>query len=40
MTRVIIKSGSLTSTGGAEELSEFMCDWPDCPEIATQVWAA
>lgn len=37
MARVVIKSEFLTPDGTQEELAEFMCDWPDCPNIATQV---
>ena len=37
MPRVTIKTG-LTSLEGHEEcLSEYLCDWPDCPNIATEV---
>jgi hypothetical protein len=37
MARVVIKSGFMTPDGRQEELAEFMCDWPDCPNVATQV---
>lgn len=37
MSRVVIKSGIRTAQGSEEELTEFMCDAPDCPNIATQV---
>jgi len=37
MARVVIESGFITPEGSPEELAEFMCDWPDCPNIATQV---
>jgi hypothetical protein len=37
MARVVIKSGFMTPEGSQEELAEFMCDWPECPNIATQV---
>jgi hypothetical protein len=35
--RVTIKSG-LTSPEGQEDcMTEYLCDWPDCPNIATEV---
>jgi hypothetical protein len=37
MPRVTIKSGIAAPDGREEELSEYLCDWPDCPNIATQV---
>ena len=37
MARVVMKSEFLMPDGTQEELAEFMCDWPDCPNIATQV---
>jgi hypothetical protein len=37
MARVVIKSGFMTPEGTQEELAEFICDWPDCPNIATHV---
>lgn len=36
MPRVTLKAGS-ASDGHEEELSEYLCDWPDCPNIATHV---
>ena len=37
MARVVMKSEFLKPDGNQEELAGFMCDWPDCPNIATQV---
>lgn len=37
MPRVTIKTGILTPDGREEELAEYLCDWPDCPNVATQV---
>ena len=37
MPRVTIKSGTTAPDGREEELSEYICDWPDCPNVATQV---
>jgi len=37
MARVVIRSGLLRPDGRQEELAEFLCDWPDCPNIATHV---
>ena len=36
MPRVTLKVG-LEPDGREDELSEYLCDWPDCPNIATQV---
>jgi len=35
--QVIIKTGLKTRDGCEELLSEYLCDHPDCPNIATQV---
>lgn len=35
--RVTIKTGLLNTDGHEEELSEFMCDIPGCPNVAVQV---
>jgi hypothetical protein len=37
MPRVTIKTGFLTPDGGEEELAEYLCDHPGCPNPATQV---
>lgn len=37
MSRVVIKSGFRMPDGAEDELAEFTCDWPDCPNLATQV---
>ena len=37
MPRVTIKSGFFAPDGREEELSDYLCDWPDCPNIATHV---
>lgn len=37
MPRVVIKTGFVAPDGRQEELAEFMCDWPDCPNVATNV---
>lgn len=34
MPLVTIRSGLSTPDGGEEVLSEYMCDWPDCPNVA------
>jgi hypothetical protein len=36
MPRVAIKTGFVAQDGSQEELAEYICDWPDCPNIATQ----
>ena len=37
MSRVTIKTGFMDPDGREEELTEYMCDYPDCPNIATEV---
>jgi hypothetical protein len=37
MSRVTIKTGLVGPDGREEELTEYMCDYPDCPNIATCV---
>jgi hypothetical protein len=37
MPRVTLKTGIAAPDGREEELSEYLCDWPDCPNIATHV---
>jgi hypothetical protein len=37
MPRVTTKTGVLGPDGREEELAEYLCDWPDCPNIATRV---
>ena len=37
MSRVTIKTGLLDADGREEELTEYLCDYPDCPNIATSV---
>jgi hypothetical protein len=37
MPRVTIKTGILGPDGKEEALSEFLCDVPGCPNIATEV---
>ena len=39
MPRVTIRTGFLGPDGREEELSEYLCDAPGCPNIATQVVA-
>ena len=35
--RIIIKTGRSGPDGREEELSEYMCDTPGCPNVATHV---
>lgn len=35
--RIVIKTGLVGPDGREEELSEYICDTPGCPNIATQV---
>ena len=37
MPRVTIRTGFMAADGREEELIEFLCDAPDCPNVATQV---
>ena len=36
MPRVAIKTGFIAPDGREEELAEYICDCPDCPNIATR----
>lgn len=35
--RVTIKTDMAPPDGHAEEITEYLCDWPDCPNVATHV---
>jgi hypothetical protein len=37
MPQVTIKTGITGPDGREEELSEYLCDWPGCPNIAAYV---
>jgi hypothetical protein len=37
MPLITMKTGISTPDGREEVLSEYICDWPDCPNAATQV---
>ncbi len=37
MPQVIIATGFTDSDGRPETLSEYLCDYPDCPNYASQV---
>jgi hypothetical protein len=37
MPRVAIKTGFFAPDGSEEQLAEYLCDRPGCPNIATQV---
>jgi len=37
MPQVTIKSGALTPDGQEEQLSAYVCDSPNCPNIATHL---
>jgi hypothetical protein len=39
MPRVTIRTGIVGPDGREETLSDYLCDWPGCPNIATQVLA-
>jgi hypothetical protein len=38
MSRVTIKTGFMDADGREEELTEYLCDHPNCPNIATRVF--
>jgi len=37
MPLVTFRTGLPTPDGGEEILSEYLCDWPDCPNVAVHV---
>ena len=37
MSRITIKTGLTTPDGSEEELTEYLCDYPGCPNFATRV---
>jgi len=37
MPRITIKSGLRGPDGNEESVSEYLCDWADCPNVATEV---
>jgi hypothetical protein len=37
MPQVTIKTGIVGPDDREEELSEYLCDWPDCPNVAEHV---
>ena len=37
MPQIAIKTGLTAPDGSEEELSEYICDYPGCPNIATRV---
>ena len=37
MPRVTIRTGAIGPDGREEELTEYLCDAPGCPNVATEV---
>ena len=37
MPRVTIKTGSVAANGQEEVLTEYLCDWQGCPNVAVHV---
>ena len=37
MSRLTIKTGIADIDGREEVLTEYLCDWPDCPNVALHV---
>jgi hypothetical protein len=35
--RIVIKSGEKTADGQEEALTEYLCDWPGCANVAEHV---
>jgi hypothetical protein len=35
--RVTIKTGIISANGQEEVLTDYICDWPDCPNVAEHV---
>ena len=38
MPRITIKTGITGADGHEEALSEYLCDWPGCPNVADEVF--
>jgi hypothetical protein len=34
MSRVTLRTGLIGADGHEETVTEYLCDWPDCPNIA------
>jgi hypothetical protein len=37
MPQVTVKSGIMGPSGHEDTLTEYLCDWPGCPNIASHV---
>jgi hypothetical protein len=37
MPQVTVNTGMTTPDGHEEKLTEYICDWPGCPSVATEV---
>ena len=37
MPKVTLRTGFTGPDGAEEVLTEYMCDWPDCPNVAVHV---
>jgi hypothetical protein len=37
MPQVVLRTGVTGADGREEILTEYMCDWPDCPNVAVHV---
>jgi hypothetical protein len=37
MCRITIKTGLTAPDGNEEQLTEYLCDYPDCPNFATRL---
>jgi hypothetical protein len=34
MSRVTLRTGFIGADGAEETITEYLCDWPDCPNVA------
>jgi hypothetical protein len=37
MPQIILKTGVIGTDGNEEVLTDYLCDWQDCPNLASQV---
>ena len=40
MSLVTLKTGFMGADGQEETITEYMCDWPDCPNVAVHALGA
>ena len=37
MSRVTLRTGFIGADGQEETITDYLCDWPDCPNVAVHV---